>query len=128
MNVFGRRLRNLRKSKNWLQEDLANRLGISRSAIAQWERGHREPDFNTALTLARMFEVSLDYLLGLEHAGIEIEVIADDRIALDRIDQGIKKALYQALAARELTAEQAKKYLELSRAHLEQLLQVQRKE
>lgn len=47
------------------QQDLADLLGISRSAISMWETGRSRPDGDMLENLAEIFEVSVDYLLGL---------------------------------------------------------------
>ncbi len=60
------RVQQLRKENMWTQYELAERLDLSRSAIASWETGRREPDLKTILKLANLFHVSLDYLIGLE--------------------------------------------------------------
>ncbi len=62
--TFAIRLKELRESKNLSQYDLANELGISQSAIGNWEAGKREPNFTMMQTLANYFGVSVDYLLG----------------------------------------------------------------
>ena len=46
------------------QSDIADQLKYSRSQIANYEQGKREPDFHTLVTLADYFGVSIDYLLG----------------------------------------------------------------
>lgn len=53
----------LRKSKNLTQKDIADALGISRQAYANYETGNREPDLNTLKALSEFFGVSTDYLL-----------------------------------------------------------------
>ncbi|HZK18312.1 MAG TPA: helix-turn-helix transcriptional regulator [Clostridia bacterium] len=60
------RIQQLRKENMWTQYELAERLELSRSAIASWETGRREPDLKTILKLANLFHVTLDYLVGLE--------------------------------------------------------------
>lgn len=61
---FSRRLSQLRVSRGLTQGDLADALGMSRSAIGMYEQGRREPDFITADAFADYFGVSLSYLLG----------------------------------------------------------------
>lgn len=46
------------------QEQLAKVLGITRSALSNYEIGNREPDFEITKKLASFFEVSVDYLVG----------------------------------------------------------------
>lgn len=58
------RIRELRKKNGWSQAELAARLGISQSAIGMYEQGRREPDTRNLLRIARIFNVSVDYLIG----------------------------------------------------------------
>lgn len=62
--MFGKRLAELRNQKELSQYELADRLNLSRTQLANYEQGKREPDFETLVLLADFFEVSLDYLLG----------------------------------------------------------------
>lgn len=62
--TFAKRLKALRKERGLTQAELADALEISRSAIGMYERGDREPNFDTADDLAEYFDVSLSYLLG----------------------------------------------------------------
>ncbi len=59
------RLKLLRKELKKTQSDLANILGITVSAYGNYELGQREPDNANLVKLARYFNVSTDYLLGL---------------------------------------------------------------
>lgn len=68
MNTFGDRLKYLRKLKNWRQEDLAEKLDVSGSAIGGYERGIREPSLELIGKIAKELDVSADYLLGVEEA------------------------------------------------------------
>jgi transcriptional regulator with XRE-family HTH domain len=58
------RLIDLRTQADLTQEELAKRLEITRSALSNYESGHREPDFATIHRIADYFKVSIDYLLG----------------------------------------------------------------
>ena len=66
MKIFGKRLREVRKSKKITQQELADRLGIKRNTYSDWENGKTEPSFENLIKLADLFEVSLDCLLGRE--------------------------------------------------------------
>jgi len=59
------RLRQLRLRYGYSQAFLAEELSISRMAYTQYESGHREPPLEILIHLAQMYQVSLDYLLGL---------------------------------------------------------------
>lgn len=58
------RLRLLRKERNVPQTTLAQYLGITQAAYANYEVGKREPDNETLIKLAQYFNTSVDYLLG----------------------------------------------------------------
>jgi len=60
---FATKLKGLRESKGWSQDDLAERLGITRSAIGNYEQGTREPDFATLENIADVFNCTICYLL-----------------------------------------------------------------
>ena len=53
----------LRKKNGWSQEDLAEKLGVSRQSISKWEGAQSIPDMNKILKLSEVFSVSTDYLL-----------------------------------------------------------------
>ena len=55
----------LRKARTMSQEELAERLDVSRQAISRWEIGEVIPDTTNVLAVSRLFGVSTDYLLGL---------------------------------------------------------------
>ena len=66
MNKFSEKLKELRKDKDLSQKKLANDLNVDQRSISNWEKGIREPDFNTLIRIAKYFDVKTDYLLGLE--------------------------------------------------------------
>lgn len=60
----GDRIAYLREQRGYTQEELANRLGISRSALSHYEKNRREPDLQTLNAIADFFQVTVDYLFG----------------------------------------------------------------
>lgn len=64
--MFGIRLKELRTEKHLTQKQLAEKLGYNQSMICFWERGVNEPTESAIRKVALFFEVSADYLLGLE--------------------------------------------------------------
>ena len=60
---------NLRKARNMSQEELAEKLGVSRQAVSRWEVGSALPDASNILQLSKLFGVSADYLLNDEYKG-----------------------------------------------------------
>lgn len=67
MNDFANRLKELRTENNLTLVELADKTNLSRSAIHQWENNLRVPNVNAVITLAKFFEVTTDYILGLEN-------------------------------------------------------------
>ena len=63
MQRMGERIGILRQEKGMTQSVLAERLGITPQAISKWERGLSFPDLSRLEELAKMLEVSVDYLL-----------------------------------------------------------------
>ena len=64
MNIeIADRLQKLRKENGYSQEELADKLGISRQAVSKWERAESSPDTDNLIVLARLYNVSLDELL-----------------------------------------------------------------
>lgn len=59
----GQIIKNLRKSKNWSQDQLAETLHVSRQSISKWELNQGYPDIDNLIQLSKIFDVSLEYLL-----------------------------------------------------------------
>ena len=64
-NVFGKRLKMLREEANMTRAELALNLNTSLSAISQYETGTRIPSDDIKICISKLFNVSLDYLMGL---------------------------------------------------------------
>jgi transcriptional regulator with XRE-family HTH domain len=67
MGIFCERLRELRKEKGLSQKALAEILQTTNSSVCDWEKGRSQPDLTMLAKIAGYFEVSADYLLGLEN-------------------------------------------------------------
>ena len=63
---FKDRLKELRCNFNLSQMQLSDKTGISQSAIAKWELGKTEPTASAIIALAKFFNETTDYILGLE--------------------------------------------------------------
>ncbi|MDR1330210.1 MAG: helix-turn-helix domain-containing protein [Oscillospiraceae bacterium] len=66
--AIGKRIKALREIKGWTQEVLADRLNIARNTLTKLEGGFRDFKSTELLEIARVLDVSTDYLLGREHA------------------------------------------------------------
>ena len=64
--MFKDNLIQLRKYRQMTQEELAEKVGVTRQAIAKWEAGETMPDLERSRMLAEIFEVSLDDLVSYE--------------------------------------------------------------
>ena len=60
---FNNRLYQLRKQKGLSQEELANRLNVSRQTVSKWEVGDSTPDMEKLVAMSDLFDVSLDKLV-----------------------------------------------------------------
>ena len=75
MNIkTANRLYELRKQNNLSQEELANKLGISREAVSKWERAESSPSTDNLIALADIYGISLDELVGKDNIDKEIIV------------------------------------------------------
>lgn len=63
--TIGENIRNLRRSKDMTQEQLADKLGVTYQSVSRWENGLAYPDMELLPPLAQLFEVSIDTLLGM---------------------------------------------------------------
>ena len=74
MNIkTANRLCELRKAHNLSQEELADKLGVSRQAVSKWERSESSPDTDNLIQLAALYNISLDELLNGKDAFSLIE-------------------------------------------------------
>ena len=65
MTSIGIRIQELRKQHQMTQEDLAERLDVTRQVISKWERDQSVPSTDVVIQLSRIFGVSTDYILGV---------------------------------------------------------------
>jgi len=67
MNIeIANRLVELRKKNGYSQEELAEKLGLSRQAVSKWERAESSPDTDNLICLAKLYDISLDDLLNTD--------------------------------------------------------------
>lgn len=66
METIGKIIRAERLAKNLKQEELANLVGVTQDSISLWENDKRVPDVHYIILLCKVFNISADYLLGLE--------------------------------------------------------------
>ena len=76
------RLIQLRKKHGLSQEELADKLGLSRQAVSKWERAEASPDTDNLICLAKLYGVSLDELLSTED---DVETIVKEQVKKDDV-------------------------------------------
>ena len=81
------RLVKLRKKYGYSQEELADKLGLSRQAVSKWERAEASPDTDNLICLAKLYGVSLDELLATDE---DIDTIVEEQVK-NKADEDIKK-------------------------------------
>ncbi len=82
--ILADKITNLRKKNGWSQEELAEKMQVSRQAVSKWESAQTVPDLEKILALSKLFGVTTDYLLKDE---IEDEEFTDDadRVPVKRV-------------------------------------------
>ncbi|MED1382110.1 helix-turn-helix transcriptional regulator [Bacillus mycoides] len=94
MILFGQTLKQLRKSHDLTQAELAETLNLSQSQIKNWETDRFQPDIETLASIASFFNVSLDVLVGFsnnfEDEPIQ-QVISEARSTFGALDEAQKE-------------------------------------
>ena len=80
MMIMAEKITMLRKRNGWSQEELAEKLGVSRQAVSKWESGASLPDLDRMVKMSQLFCVSTDYLLKDE---IEEVTLPEGELALE---------------------------------------------
>ena len=63
MNLVNTSIKDLRKKKNMTQDELAEKLNVTRQAVSNWENGKTQPDIETLTQLAEAFDVSVERII-----------------------------------------------------------------
>ncbi|MBQ6231577.1 MAG: helix-turn-helix transcriptional regulator [Eubacterium sp.] len=95
---FADRLRDLRTNNRYSQEQLAEKLMVSRQAISKWETGESLPDIDKVMLISDFFGVSMDYLLKEKESVSEIQPD-------DNMDRAIIKFMASARQMNQISEE-----------------------
>ena len=112
-NRFGETLRNLRTEKNLSQQQLAQRLFVNRSSVANWETGRRIPDLILLSRLAQILNVDISVLTSAtvpEGASPEVIIVDDEPILLSGAIPILSDAMPEATITGFLKASEAINY------------------
>lgn len=100
--LLSEKIMDLRKKKGWSQEELAEKLDISRQSVSKWESNASIPDIDRILALSRLFGVSTDYLLKDE---LQQETVQTTEVLEESPEQTV----------RNISMEEANHFMELWR-------------
>lgn len=92
MADFRENLRKLRTDNSLTQEELSKKLNVSPSTISQYENGIREPGISQLINIAKTFNVSVDYLLGLTNIkALDSKQVSDiaKKVVRELINKGL---------------------------------------
>ena len=78
--IFSEKLQLIRKSQGMTQEDLAEKLDVSRQAVAKWESGQVYPDISNLIQISNLFNVTVDYLVRDQECMVSYDDHADTDI------------------------------------------------
>lgn len=82
-NTLGKKIAAMRKEKEWTQDELAEKLGVSPQAVSKWENGISCPDIMLLPVIARLFDTTADELLSNAPRKETTFLPAQDRKSLD---------------------------------------------
>lgn len=85
------RLIKLRKKNGYSQEEVADKLGLSRQAVSKWERAEASPDTDNLICLAKLYGISLDELLSTDD---DIETIVKEQVKKDEKPEKEKEGIH----------------------------------
>ena len=96
--TMGEKILNLRKARGWNQEELAERIGVTRQAVSRWESGSAKPDADKIIAVCDLFGVSADYLLRDDYAG-EGSTAAQHTIPITALEEKVQTFTLKQWAA-----------------------------
>lgn len=80
---LGKRLKDLRKEHGLTQQQVADRVWVSKAMISSYELSARTPSYNVLIKLSKLFGVSTDYLLGVESKHtIDVSKLSNKQVKL----------------------------------------------
>lgn len=115
MSTFSNRLEELRALNKWSKSETARHLGIPVSTYSNYEYGNREPDIETIGKIAKLYEVSTDYLMGLTNSKSQ----PLDRATVKKVDLAKEPVIlaYDGEVASKEETDTVKNILKLIKSH-----------
>ncbi len=97
--LLGKRIKELRKTRNFNQEFLAEKLGIEPRQLSKLETGKHYPSFETITKLTEVFEISFEELISFNHLKPEKDILSEIQLIIGNLDGEKLKMLYKFLKA-----------------------------
>lgn len=118
------RLKELRKNVRKTQKEVSELIGVASSTYSMYERGEREPDFETLDKICKLFNVSSDYLIGAsDYKKKYYELNAKDEKSIEKSIEKLVEELDNGLYSKD-TAEYDEETRQLLIASLEQAARI----
>ncbi len=91
--MFSEKLKALRTAKKMSQKDLADKVGVAKSVVSFYESGDRFPSYDVLIKISRIFNVTTDYLLGVERERmLDVSGLSEDDISVvNTVVEALKK-------------------------------------
>lgn len=115
---YGERIASLREKHSLTQEGLSTKLGITRASLSHYENNRREPDYDTIVSIANLFNVSIDYLIGRTddpHSVLD-EDVREFVDSLELSNEKIMEKFALTIDGEKLTPEEARRFIAFVRA------------
>ncbi|QLE87604.1 helix-turn-helix transcriptional regulator [Shewanella sp. Scap07] len=98
--ILAEKITKLRKQIGWSQEELAEKMDVSRQSVSKWESANSIPDLNKIIRLADIFEVSTDFLLKDEYENVsehdEVKPSGLTQVSLEQASQYVDSKMQAA--------------------------------
>lgn len=93
---LGSRIKKIRQEKQLTQAEFGKLLNLSESTISLYESGKRQPEYDTLIKIAELFDVSIDYLLGRTDVSTNPKLTRRDEREIEKILEETRKKLENA--------------------------------
>ena len=92
--MLNQQIRMMRLSRKMCQVELAKELNVTKQSVSNWENDNIQPSVEMVMKIAKVFSVSVDYLLGIDqHTYIDVSGLPDDTVShLRQLVDDLRKA------------------------------------
>ncbi|MEE0418731.1 MAG: helix-turn-helix domain-containing protein [Lachnospiraceae bacterium] len=101
-NMISRNLAYLRRANGYSQEEVAEKIGVSRQAVAKWENGDSIPDLANSIALSELYRVTLDNLVKYEERASKLPIPEKGKHIFGSVTVGERGQIVIPKKAREI--------------------------